>query len=141
MLKIWPNSPPWPLKHILQASSNYHTPRHTARPSIMAMPSFARHVTAQESVIIMLQPKNHSWHVTPRESVFALRSFSSNSDRRDILPDHPRRQSHLLPITSWPEIPSSSHYGPKICRECITALIRSSSHYSPKICLFLRLNK
>ena len=33
----------------------------------MAMPSFAGHVTARESVVLTLQPKNHSWHVTARE--------------------------------------------------------------------------
>ena len=106
--KVYPNRPPWPPKHILhQASSN--TPRHTTRPSNMAIPSFAGHVTAWESVVVTLQPKNHSWHVTARESVIAPRSFSTNSDRRDILPpDHPRRQSHLLPVTSWRENLSSS---------------------------------
>ena len=92
---------------------------------------YCRHVTAQESFVAR----------KARELVFTLRSFSSNSDRWDILSDHPRRQSHLLPTTSWPEILSSSSYGPIICREYVTAQIWSSSHYSPRICLFLRLNK
>ncbi len=83
----------------------------------------------------------HSWHVIARELVFTLQSFSSNSDRWDILPDHPRPQSHLLPVTSWPENLSSSRYGPRICRECIPAQNWSSSHYSPRIRLFLRPNK
>ena len=49
-----------------------------------------RHVIAQETFVARYIP----WTGLP---------FSSNSDRRDILPGHPRRQSHLLPDTSWPE--------------------------------------
>ena len=71
-----------------------------------------------------LQPENRS-----SRSII----FNQLSDRRDILPDHPTRQSHFLPVTSWPgNLLSSSRYGPRICRQRVTARIRPSSHYSPE---------
>jgi hypothetical protein len=81
--------------------------QHTARPSNMAMPSFAGHVTARESFVVMLQPKNHSWHVTAQESVLHFDHYF-----------HPTLidGTYCPTIQDGNPISCQSHQGLRICR-------------------------
>ena len=108
-VKVLPNHPTWQshLSPVTSLTENLSSSRYSPR-----------------IISGTLQPKN-------RSSCSII--FNQLSDRRDILPDHPTRQSHFLPVTSWPgNLLSSSRYGPRICRQRVTARIRSSSHYSPE---------